>query len=102
MDDAAGADADADGAFDGAVDADTDDEMLEEGARADAMLAAMEAEGDDLALLLAGARQRPIDDEATRAAVRVEMAQRMDTGIRVNPQLVAAMDEEMLDAMEDA
>ena len=46
---------------------------------------------DELALLLSARKKRKESDEATRASVQVEMAQRMDTGVRVNPVLASAL-----------
>ena len=46
---------------------------------------------DELALLLSARKKRKETDEATRARVQVEMAQRMDTGVRVNPALASAL-----------
>ena len=47
---------------------------------------------DDLTRMIAGARLRALNDIQTRAAVREEMAARMDTGVRVNATLQVQWD----------
>ena len=46
---------------------------------------------DDLVQMLVAKRRQVEEDEATKAAVHEEMSVRMDTGVRVNPALKAAL-----------
>ena len=46
---------------------------------------------DELVQMLVAKRRQVEEDEATKAAVHEEMSVRMDTGVRVNPALKAAL-----------